>query len=78
MNTKTKAKHKKVPCPLVGEDGNAFAILRRVVRAMKKHGQGEFVAEFSIKAMSGDYENLLRTALEYTYDPNDRDDEEAA
>lgn len=67
---------KKVPCKLLGEDGNAFAILGRVAKALKKGGQGHLVVEFQAKAMSGDYDHLLRTALEYTYEP-DEDEEQS-
>lgn len=45
---------KKVPCKLVGEDGNAFAILGRVANALNKHGQAHLVEEFRKKARSGD------------------------
>ena len=50
---------------LVGEDGNAYAILGRCNRAARKAGwskerQDAFVA----KATSGDYDNLLRTVME--------------
>lgn len=45
---------------LTGEDGNAFFILSRVARAMKKVGiPAADVSEYQNKAMSGDYNNLL-------------------
>lgn len=51
---------------LVGEDGNAFAILARVRKAMVKHGVSkEEIAEFSDKAMEGDYDHLLRVVMDY-------------
>ena len=50
---------------LVGEDGNAIAIISRVRKALQKGGRGDLVAEFVDKAMSGDYNNVLRTAMEY-------------
>ena len=50
--------------PLVGEDGNAYAILGRVARALKRAGVSkEEIAEFRDEATSGDYDNLLRTVL---------------
>lgn len=64
----------KVPCRLVGEDGNAFAIMGRVVEALRKNGQSDKVNEFRTRAMSGDYNNLLAVACEYVYEP-DEDDE---
>jgi len=50
---------------LVGEDGNAFAILGRVSKALKRGGYPEMVEPFMKEAMSGDYDHLLRTAMEY-------------
>ena len=55
----------KPKCKLTGEDGNAFAIMGRVTKALKKAGQGDKVAEFQKKAMSGDYNKLLSVCLEY-------------
>ena len=65
----------KVPCQLVGEDGNAFAIMGRVVNALKDNGQGHKAEEFRQKAVSGDYNNLLRTAMEYVYEHNPDDED---
>lgn len=51
---------------LSGEDGNAFAILARVKRAMRKGGvPDEFIAEFREEAMSGDYDHLLQTVMDW-------------
>ena len=55
----------KPKCKLVGENGNAFAIMGRVIRALKKAGQDDKIEEFQSKAKSGDYDNLLRVCLEY-------------
>jgi hypothetical protein len=50
----------------VGEDGNAFAILGRVIRAMQRAGlTDEEVAEFRREATSGDYDHLLATAMRW-------------
>ena len=53
---------------LVGEDGNAFAILGRVSKALRQAGQGDKVKEMTDKATSGDYDHLLTTVLEYVDD----------
>jgi hypothetical protein len=47
---------------MVGEDGNAFAIVGRVVRAIRRAGfsQSE-IATYTSEATSGDYDHLLRT-----------------
>ena len=39
---------------LSGEDGNAFAILGRVQRAIRKSNHPELAAQFLQEAMSGD------------------------
>ena len=51
---------------LTGNDGNAFAIMASVSRALKDHGvEREEVNTFTQEAMSGDYDNLLRTAMRW-------------
>ena len=70
----------KPKCHLTGEDGNAFAVMGRVSKALKKSGQGHLVPEFQKRAMSGDYDNLLAVCMEYVEDIGDDDghDPEAA
>lgn len=46
-------------------DGNAFAVMGAVTRALKRAGQGDKVKEYMAKATSGDYDNLLRVSMEY-------------
>jgi hypothetical protein len=57
-------KYPHITVQLTGEDGNAFAILGRVTKAMRHGGvpQPE-IAEFSEIALSGNYDNLLKTVL---------------
>lgn len=51
---------------LIGRDGNAFAILAAVVREMRKHKiSQEEITKFREEAMSGNYDNLLRTCIKY-------------
>jgi hypothetical protein len=50
---------------LVGEDGNAFVILGKVSSALKRNGHADLAKEFQKEAMSGDYDHLLQTAMEY-------------
>ena len=51
---------------LVGENGNAFLILGKCVEAMRKAKcSKDHIAKFQEEAMSGDYDNLLRTAMYY-------------
>lgn len=61
---------------LVGEDGNAFAILGRVSKALRQAGQGDKVKEMTAKAMAGDYNHLLATVLEYVDDIGEENDDE--
>lgn len=64
----------KAPVRLVGEDGNAFAIMGRTIRALKQAGNPpEVIEAYQAEATSGDYDNLLRVTLEYTYDPGDEE-----
>ena len=51
---------------LVGEDGNAFAIMGRVSKALKKAGADkEYIDQYMEESMSGDYDNLLCVAMSY-------------
>lgn len=51
---------------LTGQDGNAFSILGRVSKAMRKAGRSDKeVKEFCDEAMTGDYDHLLRTCMEW-------------
>jgi hypothetical protein len=50
---------------LLGEDGNAVAIMGRVTTALRRQGRVDHAEcdEFRMQAMSGDYDNLLRTVM---------------
>lgn len=51
---------------LIGEDGNAFAILGRCRRAAKKAGwTDDEWQRFQREATSGDYDHLLATVMEW-------------
>ncbi|MEH45405.1 hypothetical protein ECA01_03220 [Campylobacter jejuni] len=53
-------KYSNVYVKLVGEDGNAFSILARVIKALKKAGASkEEISKFQKEAMSNDYNHLL-------------------
>lgn len=55
-----------VKVKLVGEDGNAFAILGRVAQALRKHKvPTKEIEEFLKEAKSGDYDNLLITCMKW-------------
>jgi hypothetical protein len=58
--------YKHVKVKLVGTDGNAFAILGKVIKALKAAGATpEELKEFQDQATSGDYDNLLATCMEW-------------
>jgi len=51
---------------LIGEDGNAFAILGACRRAARKaNWTDEQWSEFETKATDGDYDRLLLVVMEY-------------
>lgn len=50
---------------LTGEDGNAFAILGTVGRALRQAGHGDDAAEFFAEATNGDYQHLLWTCMRW-------------
>lgn len=57
-------KFPEVTVQLVGTDGNAFAILAAVSRAMRRAGiEKVHINEFVDEATSGDYDHLLQTAI---------------
>lgn len=50
---------------LVGVDGNAFSVMGYVANALKREGLRDKVDEMRKKAMSGDYNHLLVTCMDY-------------
>lgn len=50
---------------LTGEDGNAFLILGKVSKALKRGGREDLVEEFMEEAKLGDYDHLLQTCMKY-------------
>lgn len=59
-------KYPDVHVSLVGEDGNAMSIVGRVRRALKDAGvSSSEITEFTNEALSGDYDHLLQTVMEW-------------
>lgn len=57
---------KKPKLKLIGEDGNAFAIIGRALTVAEKAGwDKEKIEGYRTEAMSGDYDNLIVTTLKY-------------
>ncbi len=51
---------------LSGQDGNAFSILARITRAMKRAKvDKKEIAAFTKEAQSGDYHNLLNVCADW-------------
>ena len=57
----TMPKYPDVKVPLLGEDGNAFSIIGRTTKELKRAKVDRDEVEAYMKeAMSGDYDNVLR------------------
>jgi hypothetical protein len=62
----TNVLYEDVTVELVGQDGNAFAILGRVQAALRRGGASqEAIRDFVAEATSGDYDHLLQTVMRY-------------
>jgi hypothetical protein len=60
------SKYQTVTVKLTGNDGNAFSIMAQVSKALRKAGaSSEEVEQYMSESMSGDYNNLLRTAMKW-------------
>jgi hypothetical protein len=59
-------KYPEIEVQILGRDGNAFAIMGTIQTALKKAGVSKDEISLYVKeSMSGDYENLLRTAMRW-------------
>ena len=59
-------KYKNISVQLTGQDGNAFAIMAKVSGALRRNDVAESeVEQYLSESMSGDYDNLLRTAMSW-------------
>ncbi len=55
-----------IEVPLVGTDGNAFAIIGNVTKAMREGGvANEIIDIYRDEAIASDYDNLLRVTMHY-------------
>ena len=55
-----------VDVQLAGRDGNAFAIMGAVSKALRRAGAtAEEIAKYREESTSGDYDNLLRVAMKW-------------
>lgn len=68
-------KYPEIKVKLVGEDGNAYAILARCRKAMRKANiDAEVQENFLKEATSGNYNHLLITVMKWF--ATDKDEEE--
>jgi len=65
-DTNGKIRYPSVNVDLSNCDGNAFSILGRVSKEMRRAGVSDNeVSVFTKEAMSGDYDNLLQTCMRW-------------
>lgn len=61
-----EVKYPDITVELIGQDGNAFAILGAVTRQMRREQiSQEEIHAFTEEATSGDYDHLLRTCMRW-------------
>jgi hypothetical protein len=59
-----EVKYPDVHVQLTGQDGNAYAIMGAVGKALRRAGaSAEEIKQYQDESMSGDYDNLLRVAM---------------
>lgn len=64
MNT-PEIKYPDVTVRLTGTDGNAFAVMGRVRKALRDAGHADATSAFIAEATAGDYDHVLRTVLSW-------------
>ena len=61
-----KAPSIKPTVKLIGQDGNAFAVMGSIKQALKSTGADkEYIDQYICEATSGDYDHLLAISMEY-------------
>jgi hypothetical protein len=61
-----EVKYPDIEVDLSNSDGNAFAIIGTVRKALRRAGiTDDKIKEFSDDAMSGDYDHLLQTCMKW-------------
>lgn len=64
--TMTETRFPHIEVQLTGNDGNAYSILGAVSRGLKTDPEAKLlVNDFMDEAMSGDYNHLLRTCMQW-------------
>lgn len=66
QNATTGPRYPEAVAQLSGQDGNAFEVLATVRRALRRAGApADELEAFQNEAMSGDYDNVLQTAMRW-------------
>lgn len=60
-----EVRHPEITVQLTGVNGNAFAVMGAVTKALKRSGHSDEVDEFVAEATSGDYDHLLQTCMKW-------------
>jgi hypothetical protein len=59
-------RYEDIEVELVGTDGNAFSLIGKTTRALRRGGvEKPEIDEFTKAAMSGDYDNVLITIMQW-------------
>lgn len=62
----TEPKYPDITVQLTGRDGNAYSIMGRVARELKRADVPDSeIKEYYTESQSGDYNNLLRVAMRW-------------
>lgn len=62
----TEPKYPHITVQLTGNDGNAFAVMGAVSKALRRADvPAEEIKQYTDESMSGDYDNLLATAMSW-------------
>ncbi|KKL81315.1 hypothetical protein LCGC14_1996010 [marine sediment metagenome] len=57
-------RYPEITVPMSDEDGNVFAIMGRVTKALRRADvDDDTIAEFTAEASSGDYDHALQTVM---------------
>ena len=59
-------RHPEIEVQLTGEDGNAFSVLGRVTKALRRAGVSKEERDlFMVEATAGNYDDLLNTCMDW-------------
>lgn len=66
INKGCDVKYPEIEVELIGHDGNSYAILGKVIKALRRGNVSPNEVEaFQAEAMDGDYDHLLRTCMKW-------------